>query len=259
MAAPAPAQPYGFPPGAPSAPPSGQESLGTNAPSPFLPEKSSPAYPSAPAPSSSRFGLGFLNPVVQPFANAANSIGEARAKLGLPNPGTVEHLQREVKSACHLSLFLPLSACLDRAVPPSSLHTDTPFSSPPGTHLTNFMFDGARADLTKAFSINPIFQVTHAFSLGSQSAPPAYNFGAVVGDSKVSMEAMDMFGGNATQEQNVPRLLARFLGGLERDGTENIYWQPQWKGSKSASGLKKVLDCAACITLQWHCARSAYS
>jgi mitochondrial import receptor subunit TOM40 len=59
-----------------------------------------------------------------------------------------------------------------------------------GTLLTNFFFDGARADLTKALSISPIFQVTHAFSMGATSErgplPSSYNFGAVYGSDRVS-------------------------------------------------------------------------
>ena len=47
------------------------------------------------------------------------------------------------------------------------------------THLTNFFFDGARADLTKGLSVNPAFQVTHSFALGSQTVAPSYNFGAI--------------------------------------------------------------------------------
>lgn len=58
-----------------------------------------------------------------------------------------------------------------------------------GTLLTNFFFDGARADLTKALSISPIFQVTHAFSMGATSErgplPSSYNFGAVYGSDRV--------------------------------------------------------------------------
>jgi mitochondrial import receptor subunit TOM40 len=53
------------------------------------------------------------------------------------------------------------------------------------THLTNFAFDGGRADLTKTLSMNPAFQVSHAFALGSQSAPPSYNFTAVFVNPKV--------------------------------------------------------------------------
>jgi hypothetical protein len=65
----------------------------------------------------------------------------------------------------------------------------TPFhlTVPTETHLTNYLFDGARADLTKGLSMNPAFQVTHSFSLASQSQPPSYNFGAVYADAKVRM------------------------------------------------------------------------
>lgn len=47
------------------------------------------------------------------------------------------------------------------------------------THLTNSMFDGARADLAKVLSVNPIFQVTHSFTLASQTQEPTYSFGSV--------------------------------------------------------------------------------
>ena len=63
----------------------------------------------------------------------------------------------------------------------------------PGTHsrhkiatlLQNMFFDGARADLSKSLSMNPVFQVTHSFALGSQTAPPSYNFGAVFANENV--------------------------------------------------------------------------
>jgi hypothetical protein len=48
------------------------------------------------------------------------------------------------------------------------------------------MFDGARADLTKSLSMNPAFQVTHSFILGSQVSAPSYNFGAVFANNDVS-------------------------------------------------------------------------
>ena len=56
---------------------------------------------------------------------------------------------------------------------------------PSATHLTNFFFDGARADLAKNLSVSPLFQVTHSFSLASQTAPPTYNFGAVFANNSV--------------------------------------------------------------------------
>lgn len=88
--------------------------------------------------------------------------------LGLPNPGTAEGLQKEVKS----------------------------------THLTNFIFDGARADLTKGLSMNPAFQVTHSFSLASQTAPPSYNFGAVFANAKIFMQGGVDHDGNLTARFN---------------------------------------------------------
>ena len=53
------------------------------------------------------------------------------------------------------------------------------------THLTNFFFDGARADLTKGLSMSPAFQVTLSFALGSQTAPSSYNLGAVFATDEV--------------------------------------------------------------------------
>ena len=48
------------------------------------------------------------------------------------------------------------------------------------------MFDGVKANLTKGLSMEPGFQVTHAFAMGSQTAPPSYNFSAVFAKSNVS-------------------------------------------------------------------------
>ncbi|KDQ60810.1 hypothetical protein JAAARDRAFT_151570 [Jaapia argillacea MUCL 33604] len=83
-----------------------------------------------------------------------NRFSKWRSDLGLPNPGSVENLQKEVKS----------------------------------THLTNYIFDGARADLTKSLSANPVFQVTHSFALASQTASPSYNFGAVFANQNVFLQ-----------------------------------------------------------------------
>jgi hypothetical protein len=56
------------------------------------------------------------------------------------------------------------------------------------THLTNFIFDGARADLMKGLSMDPAFQVTHSFQLASQSSPPTYSFGALFANAKVGYD-----------------------------------------------------------------------
>lgn len=53
------------------------------------------------------------------------------------------------------------------------------------THLTNFTFDGAKADLSKVLSTDPAFQVQHSFNLASATQPPSYNFGAVYAMDKV--------------------------------------------------------------------------
>lgn len=58
------------------------------------------------------------------------------------------------------------------------------------TLLTNLFFDGMRADLTKAISLTPAFQVTHSFALASQTSLPNYNFGAVFANNAVSIYAL---------------------------------------------------------------------
>lgn len=79
------------------------------------------------------------------------AFSERRKALGLPNPGTADNIAREVQKDVLLS---------------------------------NFMFTGLRADVAKTFSAAPIFQVSHAFAMGSQGLPP-YNFGAFYGTPKV--------------------------------------------------------------------------
>lgn len=97
--------------------------------------------------------LGFLwnNSAAAALADTYTSFQQRRAALGLSNPGTVENIAREVQR---------------------------------DVFLNNYTFSGLRADLTKAFSISPLFQVSHAFSIGSQGLPP-YAFAALFGTSKV--------------------------------------------------------------------------
>ncbi|KAI8082714.1 eukaryotic porin-domain-containing protein [Halteromyces radiatus] len=63
-----------------------------------------------------------------------------KSKLNLPNPGKFERLHSEAKD----------------------------------TFVTNYLFDGAQANIVKELSGN--FHVQHQFSLGSQVMPPMYNF-----------------------------------------------------------------------------------
>ena len=95
--------------------------------------------------------VGSSNPIVATLRDTYLSFSERRDALGLTNPGTVENIDREVKK---------------------------------NVFLTNYTFSGLRADLTKPFSMTPLFQVAHAFSMGSQGLPP-YNFTAMFGTDKV--------------------------------------------------------------------------
>jgi mitochondrial import receptor subunit TOM40 len=98
--------------------------------------------------------LSFLteNPAAAAINDAYNSFAVRRALLNLPNPGTVDNLAREVQK---------------------------------DVLLTNFMFSGLRADLTKVFSMAPLFRVSHAFSMGSTGNLPPYAFSAMYGSPKV--------------------------------------------------------------------------
>ncbi|KAF9264670.1 hypothetical protein L218DRAFT_196546 [Marasmius fiardii PR-910] len=96
-----------------------------------------------------------------------NRFSKWRSELGLPNPGSVENLQKEVKVV----------------------------------HLTNYAFEGGRADITKSMSMNPLFQVTHSFALGSQNAS-SYNFGAIFANEKVFLQGGVDHEGNVNARMN---------------------------------------------------------
>ncbi|EGN95959.1 hypothetical protein SERLA73DRAFT_185412 [Serpula lacrymans var. lacrymans S7.3] len=133
-----------------------------------LPEKDSfDAAPLSPPQALPSSPSPFLN-TVSPLTSVYNRFYEWRKSFDFPNPGTVENLQKEVKA----------------------------------THLTNFIFDGARADLTKSLSMNPAFQVTHAFALGSQTSAPSYNFGAVFANQNVFLQGSIDHDGNVNARMN---------------------------------------------------------
>lgn len=106
-------------------------------------------------PSSSSGALDSLtsNPIVNTLRDTYNSFQVRRELLGLSNPGTVENVAKEVQR---------------------------------DVFLNNLTFSGLRAELTKAFSVSPLFQVCHSFSQGSGQMPP-YVFMALYGTSKVSL------------------------------------------------------------------------
>ena len=107
---------------------------------------------------------------ISPLTSLYARLAEWRKSLDLPNPGMVENLQKEVKRVspnhCHSLAHANFASAV--------------------THLTNFMFDGARADLSKNLSMNPAFQISHSFNLGSQVASPSYNFGALYATNSVT-------------------------------------------------------------------------
>ncbi|KZT42078.1 hypothetical protein SISSUDRAFT_1069613 [Sistotremastrum suecicum HHB10207 ss-3] len=152
----------------------------------------------------------FLTTAVSPFTSVYNRISQWRTELDLPNPGTVENLQKEVKN----------------------------------THLTNFMFDGARADLTKGLSINPAFQVTHSFQLASQTSSPSYNFGAVFANENLFMQGGVDHDGNVNarfnqgwSQTNVSKIQAQFS---QTVGHNMIQLEQDYQGQDYSANLKAV-------------------
>ncbi|KAI1763013.1 eukaryotic porin-domain-containing protein [Hypoxylon sp. FL1150] len=99
--------------------------------------------------------LDFLtaNPLANAVANAYKSFSDRRANLGLSNPGTLESLAKEVQR---------------------------------DVSLTNYMHSGIRADLTKAVSLSPYFQVSHQFAMGEHQNP--YAFAGLFGTNKVFLQ-----------------------------------------------------------------------
>ncbi|CAN6599439.1 mitochondrial import receptor subunit Tom40p [Trichomonascus vanleenenianus] len=94
------------------------------------------------------------NPVLSYVNDIYSSVANRRAALGLPNPGTIENINKETSK---------------------------------DVFLNNYFFTGLRADLSKSFSMNPAFQVSHSFSLGSPVMPP-YGFAAFYATDDVLLQ-----------------------------------------------------------------------
>lgn len=90
-------------------------------------------------------GFWSSNPVFSYLNVVYINIAEHRKSLGLTNPGTVENLSKEVNR---------------------------------DVFTNQYFFTGMRADLNKAFSLNPAFQTSHTLSIGSENLPP-YAFSAL--------------------------------------------------------------------------------
>lgn len=96
--------------------------------------------------------------VVDSLLDTYRGFQDKRAALGLSNPGTVDNIAAEVQR----SVF-----------------------------LTNQTFSGLRAELNKSFSISPLFQISHAFSAGSQMLSP-YTFLGLYGTNNVSQWSLKL-------------------------------------------------------------------
>lgn len=94
------------------------------------------------------------NPVLSYVNDIYKSVAARRAALGLTNPGTMENINKETSK---------------------------------DVFLNNYFFTGLRADLSKSFSMNPAFQVSHSFSLGSNVMPP-YAFAAFYATDNMFMQ-----------------------------------------------------------------------
>jgi len=95
------------------------------------------------------------NAFLDTIFNTYRTFQERREALGLSNPGKVDDISREVQR---------------------------------DVFLTNQTFSGLRADLNKSFSIFPLFQISHAFSTGSQLLSP-YTFLALYGTDNILCQA----------------------------------------------------------------------
>lgn len=103
-------------------------------------------------PSDASFPPPRTNAIFDALFDTYQSFSDRRAALGLSNPGTVDGIAKEVQR---------------------------------DVFLTNQIFSGLRAELNKSFSILPLFQISHAFSSGSQMLSP-YTFLALYGTNSVS-------------------------------------------------------------------------
>jgi mitochondrial import receptor subunit TOM40 len=130
-----------------------------------------PAAPSAFSPYLDAVA-NLFHPVAGPVQNTYNRFHGWKESMGLIQPGTVETLTREISRQS----IIRDSVCVLVADGGTEVH------------LANWTFDGAKADVSKSVSANPLFHLTHSFSLGSTSRPASYNFGAVFANAQTLLQ-----------------------------------------------------------------------
>ncbi|SCU83055.1 LAMI_0C01838g1_1 [Lachancea mirantina] len=94
------------------------------------------------------------NPIFSYLNDVYSSVHAHRQSLSLSNPGSIENLNKEVSRDVFLS---------------------------------QYFFTGLRADLNKAFSLNPAFQTSHTLSLGSPNLPN-YAFSALFANDNLFIQ-----------------------------------------------------------------------
>ncbi|OIW29566.1 mitochondrial import receptor subunit tom-40 [Coniochaeta ligniaria NRRL 30616] len=118
-----------------------------------------------PLPSDSKFAFLRNNPIYSGVSDLMQSFHDRRAKFGLSNPGNFDNVGREVQRE---------------------------------VFLNNYMFQGIRAELTRAVSMSPIVQVSHQFALGERLNP--YTFAAFYGTNSSFLQGtIDNDGNLATR------------------------------------------------------------
>lgn len=119
------------------------------------------------------------HPAFSPINRAIDRFAKWRQDLNLPDPGTYENVGREVKRASSPSKRT------------DKVRADTTTDSRAVTHLNQYAFEGARAELAKSLSLNPAFNVTHSFTVGESGGPMGapnpgtYQLGALYATNKV--------------------------------------------------------------------------
>jgi mitochondrial import receptor subunit TOM40 len=153
--------------------------------------------------------LLFANPIAASMGDAINSFSERRAKLGLSNPGTIESLSREVQR---------------------------------DVFVNNYMFTGVRADLTKVFSMNPLFQVSHQFALGGERMNP-YAFATMYGTGKVFCQ------GNLDNEGSLSgrfnyrwsdKLVSKIQASISPGGQDMAHLEHEYTGDDFTASIKML-------------------
>ncbi|KAJ2905323.1 hypothetical protein MKZ38_005836 [Zalerion maritima] len=151
--------------------------------------------------------LAFNNPISATVSDVYQSFSDRRSQLGLSNPGTIENISKEVQR---------------------------------DVFLANFMFSGLRADINKAFSISPLFQVSHQFFMGERQSP--YTFAAMYGTNQVFLQGSLDNDGSLSSRFNYrwgPSLITKTQIALSSQG-DMAQFEHEYTGDDFTASLKML-------------------